>query len=38
MIDPWQMTVTPVSGTFQGKFTLKLPGVPYQAVRFRKVI
>jgi len=37
IIDPWEMTVTPVSGTFTGKFLMKLPGKPYQAVRFRKV-
>jgi hypothetical protein len=36
LIDPWQMTISPVPGTFQGKFTLKLPGAPYQAVRFRR--
>jgi len=37
LIDPWQMTITPIPGTFQGKFTLKLPGAPYQAVRFRRI-
>jgi uncharacterized protein DUF5060/uncharacterized protein DUF5605/uncharacterized protein DUF4038 len=36
LIDPWEMTVTPVPGTFAGKFTLKLPARPFQAVRFQK--
>jgi len=36
-IDPWEMTITPVAGTFEGKFTLKLPAKPYMAVRFQKV-
>lgn len=37
IIDPWEMTITPVAGTFQGKFTLRLPGRPHLAVRIRKV-
>jgi hypothetical protein len=37
MIDPWEMTVTPVAGTFEGKFTMKLPGKPYLAIRFEKL-
>ena len=37
IIDPWAMTATPVEGTFSGKFTLKLPGKPYLAVRFERV-
>lgn len=36
LIDPWQMTVTPVEGTFSGKTKLSLPGRPYQAIRFLK--
>ena len=36
VIDPWEMTITPVAGTYEGKFQLKLPAKPYQAVRFRK--
>lgn len=36
IIDPWQMTVTPMPGTYQGKFVMKLPGRPHLAVRFRK--
>jgi hypothetical protein len=37
LIDPWEMTITPVPGTFKGKFTMKLPGKPFMAVRFQKV-
>lgn len=37
VIDPWEMTVKPLSGTYSGKTKLQLPGKPYQAVRFRKV-
>jgi hypothetical protein len=37
LIDPWEMTVVPLAGTFEGKFTLKLPGKPYLAVRFEKM-
>jgi len=36
IIDPWEMTITPVPGTFEGKFTMKLPGKPFLAVRFQK--
>lgn len=36
IIDPWEMTITPVPGTFEGRFTMKLPGKPYLAVRFQK--
>ena len=36
LIDPWAMTVTPLPGTFEGKFNLKLPGRPFLAVRFQK--
>jgi Domain of unknown function (DUF5060)/Domain of unknown function (DUF5605)/Protein of unknown function (DUF4038) len=37
LIDPWEMTVTPVAGTFSGKFNMKLPGKPFLAVRFEAV-
>jgi hypothetical protein len=37
LIDPWAMTVTPLPGTFSGKSEIELSGMPYQAVRFRKV-
>jgi hypothetical protein len=34
LIDPWNMTVTPIEGRYKGKFDLKLPAKPYMAVRF----
>jgi Domain of unknown function (DUF5060)/Protein of unknown function (DUF4038)/Domain of unknown function (DUF5605) len=37
LIDPWQMTVTSLSGTFSGKTSLTLTGRPYQAVLLRRV-
>jgi hypothetical protein len=36
LIDPWAMTITPVSGTFSGKSKLRLTGKPFQAVRFQR--
>jgi hypothetical protein len=36
IIDPWEMTVAPVQGTFSGKFKMKLPAKPHMAVRFEK--
>jgi hypothetical protein len=36
MIDPWNMTETPVPGTFSGKSKISLTGKPYMAVRFEK--
>lgn len=37
MIDPWEMTVKPISGTFSGKSKIQLSSKPYQAIRFRKM-
>jgi hypothetical protein len=37
IIDPWEMTISPVDGTYTGKFKLKLPGKPFMVVRFEKV-
>jgi hypothetical protein len=37
VIDPWEMTISPVAGTFSGKFKVKLPGKPYLAMRFEKI-
>jgi len=37
VIDTWSMTITPVEGTFEGKFRITLPGKPYIAVRIRKI-
>jgi hypothetical protein len=36
VIDPWEMTVTPLGELQKGKFVLKLPGRPHLAVRFRR--
>jgi hypothetical protein len=33
VIDPWQMTISPVTGTFEGKAALRLPGKPNMAIR-----
>ena len=37
IIDPWEMKITRVETAYTGKFQLKMPGKPMQAVRFRKV-
>ncbi len=37
VIDPWEMMITPLEGTFQGKQTLELPGKPNLALRIRPV-
>lgn len=37
LIDPWQMTITPIAGSFSGNATLKLSGRPSQAIRFRRI-
>jgi Domain of unknown function (DUF5605) len=37
MIDPWEMKVSTIPGTFAGNTKLKLTGRPYQALRFRRV-
>ncbi len=37
LIDPWEMTITHLPGTFAGKFTLDLPGRPFLAVRFERL-
>jgi hypothetical protein len=33
IIDTWEMTISPLEGTFAGKFEIELPGKPYIAVR-----
>ena len=38
VVDPWNMTVTPIDGQHQGKFQLKLPGKPYLAIQFRRAV
>lgn len=35
IIDPWEMTITPVPGHYEGKFTLPLPGQENMAVRLQ---
>ena len=37
ILNPWEMTVTSIPGSYSGKFTLPLPGKPHLAVRFRKI-
>jgi len=36
LIDPFNMTSTPVAGSFTGKSRIVLPNKPYQAILFRK--
>jgi len=37
MVDPWEMTVTPIAGTFSGKSKVALSGKPNMAVLIEKV-
>jgi hypothetical protein len=37
LIDPYNMTTTPVQGTFSGKSRIALPNKPFQAILFQKV-
>jgi hypothetical protein len=37
LIDPWEMTIQAVPGTFTGTFNMRLPGKPFQAVRFQRI-
>ncbi|MEU6224484.1 DUF5605 domain-containing protein [Streptomyces sp. NPDC047042] len=37
VLDTWNMTVSELPGTYEGEFTLPLPGRPYIAVRLRAV-
>lgn len=37
LIDPWEMKINPLPGTFTGKSKIRLTGTPYQALRFRRV-
>jgi len=36
VIDTWNMTITPVEGTFRGRQPVPLPGKPYLALRLQK--
>ncbi|MBN1875760.1 MAG: DUF5060 domain-containing protein [Anaerolineae bacterium] len=37
IIDTWEMTITPLDGTFSGKCRVGLPGKPYIALRIIKI-
>jgi hypothetical protein len=37
LIDPWEMKITSLPGTFSGKSRLKLTGRLFQALRFHRV-
>jgi hypothetical protein len=37
VIDAWEMTITPLAGTYAGECEIPLPGKPYIALRIRKV-
>jgi hypothetical protein len=37
VIDTWNMTITPLTGTFEGRFRIDLPAKLYYALRIRKV-
>jgi len=37
VIDPWQMSITPLDGTFKGRAKVKPLGGPYLALRLRNV-
>jgi hypothetical protein len=37
VIDPWEMTITPLEGTYEGTFKVPLPGKPYLAVRLTRI-
>lgn len=37
MIDPWEMTIAPVPGTYAGKVKLKLSGKPFQVLRLVRI-
>jgi hypothetical protein len=38
LIDPWEMTVKALPGTFAGKVKIRLNDKPYQAIRFRRLV
>ena len=37
LIDPWEMQILALPGTFSGRSKIKVAGRPFQAVRFRRV-
>jgi len=38
LIDPWNMTITPIPGTFSGRANIKLAVKPYQALRLKRIM
>ena len=38
VIDTWEMTITPLEGTFSGKCRVPLPARPYVALRIKRVL
>jgi hypothetical protein len=36
VIDTWEMTMTSLPDTYEGTFTIDMPGKPYMAVRLRR--
>lgn len=38
VLDTWEMTITPVPGSFEGTFTILLPTKPYLAVLVRRLV
>ena len=38
VIDAWEMTITPLEGTFSGKCRVPLPAKPYIALRIKKCV
>ncbi|MGO4272094.1 DUF5605 domain-containing protein, partial [Paenibacillus sp. TAF58] len=38
LIDTWNMTITPLTGTYEGRFRIDLPAKLYYALRIRKMI
>ncbi|WP_338553614.1 DUF5605 domain-containing protein [Paenibacillus sp. KS-LC4] len=37
LIDTWEMSISPLEGEFTGECSVPLPGIPYQALRIRKI-
>jgi hypothetical protein len=38
LIDPWEMTISPIEGTYSGNCQVRLPGKPYLALRLTKMV
>lgn len=37
IIDTWDMTITQIDGIYKGEFKIDLPGIPYIALRIKKI-